>query len=94
MLETLKVIDEILFLFLNQSIANPVTDLIMPIITSDMLLRIGYGLTVILLLWKGDARLRWLVLFSALALLLSDQCSSKFLKPMIERAVIGFPPMA
>lgn len=85
MLETLKIIDEALFLFLNFSIANPVTDLIMPIVTSDMLLRIGYGLTVILLLWKGDARLRWLVLFSALALLLSDQSSSKFLKPMFER---------
>ncbi len=85
MLETLKIIDETLFLFLNFSIANPITDLIMPIITSDMLLRVGYGLTVILLLWKGDARLRWLVLFSALALLLSDQTSSKLLKPMIER---------
>jgi len=85
MLEILKVIDETLFLFLNYSIANPIFDLIMPVITSDMLLRAGYGVTVILLLWKGDARLRWLVLFSAIALLLSDQTSSKFLKPMIER---------
>jgi len=85
MLETLNALDKTIFLFLNYTLANPVTDLIMPIVTSDMLLRIAYAITVVLLLWKGDARLRWLVLFSAFALLLSDQSSSKLLKPMIER---------
>lgn len=85
MFETLDTLDKTLFLFLNYTLANPFTDLIMPIITSDMLLRIAYAFTVVLLLWKGDARLRWLLLFSAIALLLSDQTSSKLIKPMFER---------
>jgi undecaprenyl-diphosphatase len=85
MIETLNDLDKSIFIFLNSTIANPITDFAMPIITSDMLLRICYGIAVILLLWKGDARLRWLVLFSAVALLLSDQAASKLLKPMFER---------
>ena len=85
MLETLNAIDTSIFLFLNSTLANPITDFVMPIITSDMLLRIAYAITVALLLWKGNTRLRWLVLFSAIALLLSDQTSSKLIKPMFER---------
>ena len=85
MLETLDALDKTIFIFLNYTLANPITDFAMPIITSDMLLRICYGIAVVLLLWKGDARLRWLVLFSAIALLLSDQTSSKLIKPMFER---------
>jgi len=85
MLETLAAIDKAVFLFINVSLQNPVTDWAMPIITSDNLLRIGYGVAMVLLLWKGNTRLRWLVLFSALTLLLSDQMSAGFLKPLIER---------
>lgn len=85
MIETLNALDKSIFIFMNSTIANPVTDFIMPIITSDMILRICYGIVVVLLLWKGDARLRWLVLFSAIALLLSDQFVNSMLKPMFER---------
>jgi len=72
MLEWLINLDTTVFLFINVTLANPVTNFLMPIITSDNLLRVGYGLTMILILWKGDARLRWIVLFSILTLTATD----------------------
>jgi len=86
MLEWLIDLDTALFLFFNVTLANPVTNFLMPIITSDNLLRAGYGLTMIIVLWKGDARLRWLVLFSILTLTATDQLASHLFKPLIERA--------
>jgi membrane-associated phospholipid phosphatase len=85
MLEYLTGIDRALFLFINVYLANPVTDVIMPVITSDMLLRVVYGAGVVILLWRGNRRLRWLVLFSALVLLFTDQLSSHLLKELIAR---------
>jgi len=85
MLESLAAIDKAIFLFINVSLQNPVTDWAMPIITSDNVLRMAYAFTAILLLWKGNTRLRWLVLFSAITLFFSDQLSAGFLKPLIER---------
>jgi len=85
MLEYLAGIDRALFLFINVYLANPVTDVIMPVVTSDMLLRVMYGAGVAMLLWRGDRRLRWLALFSALTLLLTDQLSSNLLKVLIAR---------
>ncbi len=85
MLEFLINLDQTLFYFINVSLANPLTDLIMPVVTSDMLLRIMYAVAIVLLLWKGDARVRWLVLFSGLVLLISDQTAAGYLKPLINR---------
>ena len=85
MLEFLSEIDTALFLFLNVTLANPVTDLIMPVITSDWLLRILYAIAVVLLLVFGNARLRWVALFSVLVLAVTDQVSAGLLKPMIGR---------
>ena len=85
MLEQLAAIDRTIFLFLNVTLANPVTDFVMPLVTSDLLLRILYGAAMILVLWKGNAPLRWLVLFSILALVITDQVSAGFLKPLIGR---------
>ncbi len=85
MLEFLGSIDEALFFFINATLANPATDLLMPIITSDHLLRIAYAAAMAGLLWKGSPRFRWLILFSGLALLLADQTSSHLLKPLIGR---------
>jgi len=85
MLEYLAGIDQALFLFINVYLANPVTDVVMPVITSDILLRTIYGAAIAILLWRGDSRLRWLVLFSAVALLLTDQLSSNLLKKLIAR---------
>lgn len=85
MIEWLIEIDRAVFLFLNVSSANPVTDAIMPIITSDTLLRVLYGMALVLCLWRGNATLRWLVLFSGIALALTDQSAANFLKHLIDR---------
>ena len=85
MLEFLSQLDTSLFLFFNVTLGNPVTDVIMPVITSDWLLRILYAVAVILLLIFGKARLRWVVVFSILALAVTDQITASLLKPMIGR---------
>ena len=85
MLETLAELDRALFFFFNVALANPVTDFVMPMVTSDYLLRAGYALAIGLMLWKGDARLRWLVLVSIIVLACTDQLSAGLLKPMIGR---------
>jgi len=85
MLEQLDLLDHALFIFINVHLANPVTDFIMPIITNDWLLRIIYVTAMGLILWKGDRRLRWLVLPSVVVLLLTDRVSAGLLKPLIDR---------
>jgi len=85
MLESLNQIDQAVFFFINVSLENPVTNFIMPLVTNDWVLRAIYALAMLMLLWKGDARLRWLVLFSAVALVLSDQIAAGYLKPLITR---------
>jgi len=85
MLDMLGNIDQALFLLINTTLANPITDWIMPLVTSNDLLRIGYAVAMALILWRGDRRLRWMVLFSILVLVMTDQTSSQFLKKLIER---------
>lgn len=85
MIDWLVNLDQALFAFVNLELANPVTDIVMPIVTSDNLLRILYGVAMLLLLWKGSPRLRWMVLFSAMVLLLTDQLAANFLKEWIAR---------
>jgi undecaprenyl-diphosphatase len=85
MFELLESIDRSIFLFINARLANVVTDFAMPIITNGDILAVGYGLVMVLLLIKGSPRFRWLVVFSILTLLLTDQLSASFLKPIIGR---------
>jgi len=81
----LNEIDVALFFFVNDSMANTFTDFIMPLITKDLHLKIFYALALALILLKGRKELRWAVLFSIIVVALTDQTSSAFLKPMIER---------
>jgi undecaprenyl-diphosphatase len=85
MLEWLINIDQTAFLFINQTLANSVTDLIMPLVTNDMFLRVIYGLALICLLYFGRKRLLWVVFFSMLVVAVTDQSSSAFLKPLLAR---------
>lgn len=85
MMEFLSDLDTALFFFINITIANPLTDLIMPIITDDRLLRVIYATAMLIILWKGNARLRWMVLFSIITLTLADQTSAGLLKGWIGR---------
>lgn len=82
---SLVALDKTLFRFVNQSLANPVTNVIMPFITTDLHLKIFYGVCLFLILWKGDRRLRWAVLGSLVVVTLSDQLSSAILKPLVGR---------
>jgi len=86
LIEWLVAIDRGLFFFLNTTIANPVTDFIMPQVTADMHLKIFFGLCLAVILWKGDKRLRLAVIFSLITVTVTDQLSSAVLKPLIERA--------
>ncbi len=85
MFESLQSIDSSAFVFVNQTLANPLTDFVMPIITNDMLLRIGFALVTALILIKGDNKLRRAALFSILALAAGDYTSSSIIKPLAER---------
>jgi len=85
MLEWLLTIDRAVFLFINTSLANPVTDFFMPIITNDNFLRILYGLALIAMLAFGRKRFIWIVIFSAVVVALTDQSASAWLKPAIGR---------
>jgi undecaprenyl-diphosphatase len=85
MLRTLQELDAALFYIINVWLANPVTDAVMPVLTDDNVLRLLYGAALILMLWRGSRKLRWMVPASLLLLLLTDQASAGLLKPMIER---------
>jgi len=85
MLDYLSFLDTTLFLFVNVTLSNPVTNWLMPIVTSDNLLRILFAVSMLLLLWKGDTRMRWLVLFAIVTVAIADQVSSNFLKHLIAR---------
>ncbi len=81
----LQALDKSIFMFINQSLANPVTDFLMPFITLDLHLKILYGFLIVMLLWKGDNRVRISVIFSLITILLSDQISAAWLKHVFER---------
>jgi undecaprenyl-diphosphatase len=85
MIERILEYDTMLFHFINSALANPVTDFIMPIITNDWVLRILYLLAVVLLLTLGKKKFIWVVVFSAIALAITDYTSAGIIKPLIER---------
>lgn len=85
MLDWLLEIDQALFIFINVSLASPVTDLLMPIITNDNLLRVVYGSSMVLLLVFGRKRFLWVVVLSFILVTLTDQTSSLWLKPLVGR---------
>ncbi len=81
----LDALDKSIFFFINTTLANPVTDHLMPFVTSDTNLKIFYAACIIGILWKGDNRLRFAVIFSGICIAFSDQISSHLLKPLIGR---------
>ncbi len=84
-MEALQSLDSLLFVGVNQTLSNPLTDFLAPLITNDWLLRIGYALAMAMLLWRGSPRWRRAALGSALALALADQLASSVFKPLFER---------
>ena len=85
MLEWLNGTDQAVFTFVNQTLANPVTDAIMPIITNDNVLRVLYAAILAILLIFGRERMVWVAVFSLVVVVLTDQSSSTWIKPWLER---------
>jgi membrane-associated phospholipid phosphatase len=85
MLEFLLTLDRQIFYFVNVGCANPITDLIMPAITSDWVLRIAYAVAMIVLMWKGNRERRILVVSSIIVIAITDLVVSSLLKPLIDR---------
>jgi len=78
-------LDHQLFLFINVELANPLFDLIMPFITNKKNWYIPIGISWILLLWKGGRKGRIVALLIVPVLILSDQASSSWIKPIFSR---------
>jgi undecaprenyl-diphosphatase len=85
MLEWLIGLDHTLFWFINRSLANPVTDAVMPVITNDNLLRIVLAVGLLALIIFGRTRYLWVVLLSLALVAVTDQAVSTLLKPLIAR---------
>jgi len=85
MLDRLLEIDRALFAFINGTLANPVTDFIMPIVTSDDLLRVLFALGIIALLVFGRKRFIWVAVIAIAVLTITDQAASALLKPLFGR---------
>lgn len=81
-------IDAGIFYFLNNGLANPLFDVVMPVLTDLNKTAYGRGtaaLLVILLVWKGGRKGRIAALFLIPLIFLSDQLSSSVLKKIVER---------
>jgi membrane-associated phospholipid phosphatase len=77
--------DKILFRIINLSLANPVTDFIMPVITNDWFLRMLLLLVVIALPVFGK-REGWITaLLCVITVIATDQLSSNLIKHLVER---------
>ena len=85
MLDFLYNIDLSIFHFINFTLANPVFDLIMPIITSVKFWMPIYIISLALLMWKGGKKGRFLALVLIVGIVISDQTNSTFLKSLFDR---------
>ena len=77
--------DEAIFRFLNGSIANPVFDAIMPIVTDFRRWRIVLILVWSLLVLLGGTKGKWAAFMLIPLVAASDQISSNLIKSIVER---------
>ena len=85
MIEFLSHLDQELFFLINQKLANPVFDVIMPFITTEENFIIPLILLFLGLLVFGGRRGRIVAMLLLFTVLLSDQLSSSVLKPLFGR---------
>jgi membrane-associated phospholipid phosphatase len=85
MIESMISIDIELMRLLNHAIANPVFDVVMPIITHEYFVRSILVIGVLLAAWKGGRYGRITALLAVLTVILSDQLSSQLIKPAVGR---------
>jgi undecaprenyl-diphosphatase len=82
-------LDKALFVFLNTTLANPIGDIVWPLITDyDKILPVRIALVVVwlALMIKGGKRGRTAALLVVLVIVCSDQLSSFVIKPLVDRS--------
>ena len=84
-MEYLLGIDKWLFHFINSGMANPVTDLIMPILTNRNTWLPVYIILFIWLIFKGGTKGRITFILLIIGIFLADQISSSMMKPFFDR---------
>lgn len=84
-MEFLQSIDAVLFHFINGTLANPVTDKLMPFITERDNWFIFYALIWLFLIIKGGVRGKVAALLIVPLILLSDQTANNVIKPFFHR---------
>lgn len=87
-MEMLAAADRAVFLFLNQTISNPVGDFLWPLITDYDRLPLVRVILIALWVWllvRGGARGRTAALLLIPVLVLSDQLSSSLIKEWVQR---------
>lgn len=84
-MEVLQSIDVSLFYFINTTLANPVTDKLMPFITERNNWFIFYVLIWLYLFIKGGRRGRVAAVLILLLIFFSDQFANSVLKPYFQR---------
>lgn len=85
MVEFLYKIDVSVFYFINKTLANPVTDFMMPFITELNHWKIFYAIMFLYLLIGGGKRGRIVAIGLILLVATSDQISSNLIKNAVER---------
>ena len=85
MLQFLQNMDKALFLFINKTLANPVSDAVMPVITEPDNWRIPIIILILALLIFGKKKGAITLLLAACIITCSDQLSSSVIKPLVGR---------
>ncbi len=85
LIQFILTLDRHLFLFINIDLANSFFDFLMPLVTNKKNWYIPIGISWVLLIWKGGKKGKVVALLIIPILILSDQASSSWLKPLFGR---------
>ncbi|NOZ73962.1 MAG: phosphatase PAP2 family protein [FCB group bacterium] len=85
MIAKLLNLDRLLFQFINTSLANPIFDWIMPLITNPLTLGLPLLLGCVWLVGKGGRRGQIAVVLLIIAVSLTDSIAAQIIKPLVGR---------
>ena len=85
MIDALLRMDTALFFFINNDLANPIFDWVMPFITHKENWYPFFFVIIIGMVWKGGRQGRIAVLLLIPLIVLSDQITSSLIKPLVDR---------
>jgi len=78
-------LDATLFYFFNVTLANPLFDIIMPFVTDKQSWLPVWIIVIVLLVWKGGKKGRWILLIALLSVAFSDLFVNRIMKPYFQR---------